>query len=56
MTTWAQDDLAKGPGTRLAARHNRAEVGKFGEMGCVGVCAEVVRGGKLRPDMAIDLE
>jgi len=56
MATLAQDDLVKDPGILRAAQLNRVEVGKFGAMGCVGVYAEVLRGGALRSQMTVELE
>jgi len=56
IPTLPQADLPKDPGIlRAAAQNNRLDLGDFGELPCVGVCANVVTPGTIRCGDAVRL-
>jgi hypothetical protein len=57
VTTLAQADLPADPEIlRTVARHNRVPVGSLGELPCVGVYVEVLRGGTVQRGAHLRLE
>lgn len=54
IPTLPQGDLPKDPGIlRAIVQHNRHDLGDFGTLPCVGVCADVVTPGVIRPGDAV---